>query len=1677
MSLIHPSPPAQPPPHLMRANSYNAQQLPAHSPRVMALRGSRGPQQQSSRLPQQYAHPLLHRTHSFDPDSSRSSSNTPHASEHMLRRKTPNGVLSAAYDGTTVAQNDRPHAMKHILLPVSESISDTSLGLPNITPRDLPLRSSASNYTTDVSLGKQRSQPQNQVWDPGVQGGFGPENTWMAGQNQNNAQIDSMLNQIPLQQLSQLQQNGVFYNFMPTNISPAGPTISNDIGPFGPYWPNGQYVPYRPAALRDMRYYPQYSGNWMSPVPTAVQNWSGGMPNVPNGGQNALNYLNQPQFSVNMLGMGPQTPSKDQAPAFYPHDMPLNSELPGPLDKLKTYTILDTSGQTTPRATQTPVPVDFGPHSSNAALRERVFTWAHSVYVNLLEYLKHTRRAANSNRHIHGYHHASRPNIYPKPPRQQNYDFQTHVSMRRSSDQRVSYRPQPAHAGVNNANIELASQEMLQQANSPAFGSSHAWPSQHVRDPRSMPQVQQPSWPGQMGNMVPNNSYGPQSDRLHVLRRSSGSSSSISSFSNPKQDNSPTATAISAVESLTELCRESAWQWIEGILLGGCLAYALSDYNKALRWYSKILEIDSSHVEAMSNLAATCLAMNRKQDAEQHWLKAVKLRPSYFEAVEHLVGLLCGDHRGKDAVGIIEFVERSLALPRSNEALNGLDRLSERSSSTGRSPSLSDASDRPHFDYDGESEPAFPSLKNLPGSDQPGFGSSGFAIPGADNGRMLQLVHAKGNMLYAMGDNAGAAKAFEGAVLIGAGRKMRGIDGLIKHILDTVSHDDTPTLVPNNKSRPSTDPVLLPPDKALATARLCFPSHGELPGLKDLGHDERIRKAAVSTTSNSLLSLAKIFQDGMASNSPKATAYQTTYGVREILALYYLSLSLQPSPSTANNVGILLASVQQTVSPNQVAASSANSPRIPGVVPGSGIALALAYYNYGLNLDSHHAHLYTNLGSLLKDIGQLTAAIKMYEQAVACDGNFDIALANLANAVKDQNRIADAITYYRRAVQASPDFAEAVCGLANALNSVCGWQGRGGIAADGGRRDRWHVDDKGMLLDSALPGAVSTGWIKRVVDLVEKQLADGEDWGRGIINANFLGQIIRILPVLSANEKDLKEKEETVKTALSTWSGQKWEGARLIRLAERAIRRLGWQWYQDKYVEKRERPAATYARPYIPSNLTVPAAPTVLPFHTFTCPMSAKQIRLISQRNGLRISCSTLKAPWLPQIIYKPPAPPDPYLKVGYVSSDFNNHPLAHLMQSVFGMHDTKRVRAYCYATTASDNSIHRHQIEREAPVFYDASSWAAERLVNQIVNDGIHILVNLNGYTRGARNEVFAARPAPIHMSFMGFAGTLGAEWCDYLLADETAIPPSTLRPWRRNVDLEDQLRDENSGSEEEDWVYGENIIYCKDTFFCCDHRQSAPDAKGEQLDWEGELRRRWNMRKEIFPQLPDDVIILGNFNQLYKIEPTTFRTWLRILARLPKAVLWLLRFPDLGETHLRQTATLWAGAEVASRILFTDVAPKPTHIARARVCDLFLDTPECNAHTTAADVLWSGTPLLTLPRYQYKMCSRMAASILKGALPKTPEGAKAAKELVVRDEDEYEEAAVRLASGCRYEAHKPRGRLAELRRLIYGGRWEAPLFDTKRWVKDLESAYEKAWERWVKGEGGDIWLGNAKR
>ncbi|KAI8912826.1 glycosyl transferase family 41-domain-containing protein [Gorgonomyces haynaldii] len=518
--------------------------------------------------------------------------------------------------------------------------------------------------------------------------------------------------------------------------------------------------------------------------------------------------------------------------------------------------------------------------------------------------------------------------------------------------------------------------------------------------------------------------------------------------------------------------------------------------------------------------------------------------------------------------------------------------------------------------------------------------------------------------------------------------------------------------------------------------------------------------------------------------------------------------------------------------------------------------------------------------------------------------------------------------------------------------------------------------------------------------------------------------------------------------------------------------------------------------------------PTVLPFHTFTYSLlTLTMVREICRRNASRVLYNVISSSWFPGFPKEnqsnfpypypiPPPLPDNRIKIAYVSSDFTNHPLAHLMQSVFGFHNRQKFVIYCYALSPSDNSQYRQTIERSCDVFVDVSSWSIQQIVEHISYvEQIHILINLNGYTKGARNEIFAARPCPIQMSLMGYAGTLDKRWIDYLIADEIVCPQKFVcgEPVEDETECDELLRGPVRRNNDSNRIYTEALLYLPETYFCNDHRQGFREPLNpaiehllDQLDLSNDihsahyqLERHWNreqlmrmdMRKQLFPHLLPDTLILANFNQLYKIDPQIFDCWLSILRQIPNAVLWLLRFPPLGESHLKSRA-LKFGHDVANRVIFTvDVAPKHIHIYRGRVADLFLDTPECNAHTTAADILWSGTPLITYPKYDFKMSSRVAASCAysTGTL-RDPN--LLGHWMVAKSYNDYVSKAVFLLKSCYHPSkdvlshiYVQHGLLNDLRKRLFLNRDTSPLFDTPRYVKHLENGYQMAYEKWQRG------------
>ncbi|KAI0651856.1 TPR-like protein [Trametes meyenii] len=1165
------------------------------------------------------------------------------------------------------------------------------------------------------------------------------------------------------------------------------------------------------------------------------------------------------------------------------------------------------------------------------------------------------------------------------------------------------------------------------------------------------------------------------------------------------------------------------------LLLLACTYYALGDFQTSLSISHHILSLDSGYVEAMSNIGTTMKALGQTDKAYEWWWKALQLRPTYWDALDNILGMtftLAHDtpDQGRrlahyrQALVVCQYVQRHVL------------------STTGRLAVTLQPGEIPRLQ-----RAVFTS-----GTICATLGPTDLDRAFAEYARAIELVirphtpSTEGEQ-YTLRDILLAACAAGHIMCANASHPgLPGISGILQSQLGDPASDFLHAVRASSEELYRAllragggvlpTPLLLPEQASRLPALLFARSHGVLPAICTRGPTgacrpppARVRQQTDAMTSTVLLTLAKRFQDGALGGAvlPNADADADAGsdsgggGLRVstsvVVLLYYLALAWQPTPSTYNNLGIVLSGVAD-------ARTGADGEPIDGV------GLARMYYAAGLQMDPKHPHLLTNLGSLLKDQGHTDQAIKLYTKAVEQKPDFDIALANLGNAIKDAGRPWDAIPYYRRAARASPALPEAVCGLANSLGSICDWRGRGAAPGERGGGGGGGADAAGRAIGPGSHADAHAGWIVDMLAVTDGQIELGYAVGAGV-GAQAQAQVVQ-----KAMEECLRALAAAQGRVLTPGEVAHWTG-RFQRLAgggEEGVRRrvneagfllrfVDWvqprmqrQWYVRAYgktltVDKavalsEDNLHELFLRPTLPKTLQPPPVPSVLPFHTFTYPLTPRVTRLIPHRSALRISYTAFVQPWLPKHVYRPPRPPvNGKINVGYISNDVNNHPLSHLMQSAFGMHDRARFAVFLYTTSAWDGTAYRPRIAGTVEHCVDVSAWPLRAIVEHIAQHEIHILINLGGYTKGARNDIFAARPCPIQMQLMGYAGTLGAGWCDYLICDPIACPQETssAERWRRRraqaagpgtEALEEPLdmgADMDPETDSDEWLYTEKFIYMPHTFMVTDHKQSfrgdedlSPEQRAQvpaETLWLDEERRRADARKQVFPDLPQDVIVFANFNQLYKIDPGIFLVWLRILRRVPRSVLWLLRFPAAGEEHLLRSARMWAGDEVAARIRFTDVAKKDWHVFRARVADLFLDTAECNAHTIAADVLWTGTPILTWPKHTYKMCSRVAASMVNA----TGFG----ELMTVHSVEEYEERAVELACGMSYVPHhesmgavlaRGQGELVWLRRNIFLNRDRMPLFDTLRWTRNLEKGLQEAWRRWVQGtqyEMSDEW------
>lgn len=361
-------------------------------------------------------------------------------------------------------------------------------------------------------------------------------------------------------------------------------------------------------------------------------------------------------------------------------------------------------------------------------------------------------------------------------------------------------------------------------------------------------------------------------------------------------------------------------------------------------------------------------------------------------------------------------------------------------------------------------------------------------------------------------------------------------------------------------------------------------------------------------------------------------------------------------------------------------------------------------------------------------------------------------------------------------------------------------------------------------------------------------------------------------------------------------------------------------------------------------------------------------------------------------------------IHIGYYSADFYSHATTQLMAGLIDRHDRTRftVSAFAFGRHAPDQVTRR--LERSFDRFVEVRT-RSDREVAEISRDlAIDIAIDLKGFTQDCRPGIFAHRAAPVQVSYLGYPGTMGARYIDYLIADRTVIPP--------------EARQE----------YTEKVIYLPHSYQINDRERPEVQARFSRAEL----------------GLPQAGFVFCCLNSCYKINTTAFSGWMRILLAVPGSVLWLLTQSRAAAGNLRDEAERHGVSR--DRLVFAPHLPPTEHLARYRAADLFLDTFPCGAHTTASDALWCGLPLVTRPGASF--ASRVAASLLKALdLP----------ELIAADQGAYEALAILLATDTL--------RLGEIKSRLEQNRLTSPLFATALTTKHLEIAYQRIHDRYHAG------------
>ncbi len=631
------------------------------------------------------------------------------------------------------------------------------------------------------------------------------------------------------------------------------------------------------------------------------------------------------------------------------------------------------------------------------------------------------------------------------------------------------------------------------------------------------------------------------------------------------------------------------------------------------------------------------------------------------------------------------------------------------------------------------------------------------------------------------------------------------------------------------------------------------------------------------------------------------------------------------------------------------------------------IDAAIETYGRCLQLNPNSPEIYNNLGTALDRAGRLEEAVECFRRALLLDPAYVRPLVNLGRVLRLQGRPFEALAILQRALVLSPDGPLALTNLGFVLTDI-GRRGeaiqhlRRAIALEPGLAEAHHGLGRALAYSGDMTGARDS--LRRAIALKPGLLDAHVLLASSLV---VLQQLADALTVLEAYLRKRPDDQNALATALNcSQSMCDWAGV------SRALDGL------------RGLPAHfAHAQPF--------------------------SIIGVSDDPGEHLQAARARAASIarpPNLLRGPITRHDDRLRLAYVSGDFHTHATSFLIAELLELHDRSAFELFGVSFGPDDQSPLRRRVLGAFTECLDARERSDAEIATWLAEREVDIAVDLKGYTAYARPGIFAQRPAPVQVSYLGYPGTMAAPFIDYLIADPFLIP------------------------EAEQGFYTEKIAYLPDCYQVNDRRRQVAEHAPTRAE----------------AGLPESGFVFGCFNVSWKITAAVFDVWMRLLAAIPDSVLWLLEDNRWAVQNLRREA---AARQVApERLIFCPRADNRSHLARHLLADLFLDTFPCNAHTTASDALWSGLPLLTCSGRTF--ASRVAGSLLYAAgLP----------ELVTYSPESYQRVALELA--------RDRDRLASLRARLTADREALPLFDTPAFCRHLEAAYRHMWSLHREGKG----------